>query len=126
MQTFQVLSTHHTIAEYMGIVHVPCRHLTSLCPDRCTHAFDAGQFKILSYEQFEKPGAEGDEQQTLFIARLDSNEEARMDYQFPEFASIVQNLVPGQKVKLYWEHVCMTDETRSRWPARPIRSIEIV
>jgi hypothetical protein len=124
--TFEVLSVHHTITEYVGTVHIPCRHMTSLCPDHCKHAFDAAEFKIISYEHYEKPGKYGDDKQTKFHARLDSNKDSRVDYQDPKFAAIIRELTPGQKVKLLWDHIYVSDETGSKWPERPIRSIELI
>jgi hypothetical protein len=127
MSTFEVLSVHHTLTEYVGSVHIPCRHLTSLCPDRCNHAFTSAEFKVLSYDYYEKPGKYGDERQTQFHARLDSNEESRTDYQDSKFSELIRNLVPGQKVKLCWEHIYVNDaSTGSKWPERPIRSLELV
>jgi hypothetical protein len=127
MSTFEVLSVHDTLTEYVGVVHVPCRHLTSLCPNRCNHAFDCAEFKILSYDHYEKSGKYGDDEQTAFHARLDSNEASRTDYQDPKFTSMIRKLVPGQKVKLSWEHIYVRDSTTgSKWPERPIRSIELV
>jgi hypothetical protein len=127
MTTHIVLTTNKTTAELTGIQHFPCRFQTSLCPDRCGHAHDAATFKILSYEVYEKPGREGDDKQSTFYARLDSNEKSRTDYQTPEIVAKIKELKPGQKVKLFWEHIYVTDtETGSKWPERPIRSIEVI
>jgi hypothetical protein len=47
--------------------------------------------------------------------------------QDPAQVAIAKTLKPGQKVKLYWEHIYVTDgETGSKWPERPARSIEPV
>jgi hypothetical protein len=125
MTTHVVLSLHRVTAEYIGTRHVACRFMTSLCPDRCNHSFDTAEFKVLSYESFERPGKEGDEKQTSVYARLDSNPQERTDYQTPEIAAKIKTLSPGQKVKLFYEHIYVTDgETGSKWPERPIRSIE--
>jgi hypothetical protein len=123
--TFIVLSAHHVIAQFVGIRHFPCRFMTSLCPDRCNHAYDGAEFKVLRYESFEKPGKEGDEKQSSIVARLDSNQESSTDYQTPEISAQIRTLSRGQKVKLFYEHIYVTDgETGSKYPQRPIRSIE--
>jgi hypothetical protein len=124
MSTFEVLSVHRTIAEYVGIVHMPCRFRTSDCPDRCGHAFDAAEFKILSYEEYEKKGEYGDEKRTKFHARLDATDASRTDYQDPKFTEVIKTFSPGQKVKLSWDHIYVTDSTGSKRPERPIRALE--
>jgi hypothetical protein len=125
--TFVVLSAHHVVAEYVGIHHFPCLFRTSLCPDRCNHAHDSGEFRVIKYESFEKHGNEGDEQQSKIFGRLDSHEHSRVDYQEPAIAAQIKALSPGQKVKLFYEHIYVTDrDTGSKWPERPIRTIEVI
>jgi hypothetical protein len=101
--------------------------MTSLCPDRCHHAHDSGVFKVISYDAYQRTGKDGDDEQTTIYARLDSNSESRVDYQEPEIAAKIKKLKRGQKVKLFYEHIYVTDtETGSKWPQRPIRSIEVI
>jgi hypothetical protein len=109
MTTFVVLSPHRTTAELVGTRRVAYRFMTNLCPDRCNHAFNAAEFKLLSYESFEKPGKEGDDKQTSIIARLDSNREVRTDYQDPTIVAKIKDLSPRQKVKLFYEHIDVTE-----------------
>jgi hypothetical protein len=123
MSTFEVLSSHKATGEFTGVTHIPCRNLTSLCPDRCNHAQDAAEFKILEYQQYEKPGEYGDEKADVYRVRIDQN--APREKQDPAVIEIIKSLTPGQKVKLFWEHIYVTDgETGSKWPERPLRSIE--
>jgi hypothetical protein len=123
MTTFEVLSLHKATGEFKGVAHFPCRHMTSLCPDRCTHAQDAAEFKILEYQQFEKPGKNGDDKQDIYRVRIDQN--AANERQDPAVIEIIKSLTPGQKVELYWEHIYVTDtETGSKYPERPVRSVE--
>jgi hypothetical protein len=121
MSTFQVLATHKTIAEFTGIQHFPCRHMTSLCPDRCTHAHDAAVFNIVEYESYEKPGQYGDEKQSVYRVRLDNN--GTTDKQDPALIAVIKDLAPGQRVRLSWEHIYVSDNG-SKYPERPLRSIE--
>jgi hypothetical protein len=120
-RTFEVLSTHRVIAEFLGIQHIPCRHLTSLCPDRCNHGQDCASFKVISYEKYEALGRWASEEQEVFYARVDQKVPA--EAQDPAIIEIIKSLTPGQKVKLYWEHIYVTDQG-SKWPERPIRSLE--
>jgi hypothetical protein len=125
MATFVVLATHTVIAEFIGITHFPCRHLTSLCPDRCNHAHDAAEFKIIEYLAYDKFDKYGDDKKDIFRVRVD--QKVSSDKQDPAIIEIIKSLAPGQKVKLFWEHIYVTDpETRSKWPERPVRSIAII
>jgi hypothetical protein len=120
---YAVLTTNEVIAEFTGIKHFPCRHITSLCPDRCNHAQDAAEFKILEWQEYNKPGQYGDDKKDVFRARIDQN--APSEKQDPAVVEIIKTLTPGEKVKIFWEHIYVTDpETNSKWPERPIRSIE--
>jgi hypothetical protein len=120
-RTFEVLSTHLIIAEFLGIKHFPCRHLTSLCPDRCNHAQDVATFKVISYLKYEALGRWATEQEDVFHARID--QKVPVEAQDPQIIDTIKTLTPGQKVKLYWEQIYVTEEG-SKWPERPIRSLE--
>jgi hypothetical protein len=125
--TFEVLTTNKATAEFIGTQRVPCRVMTSLCPDRCHHAHDSAQFKILEYEQYEKPGKYGDDkQETLRVSLSEDPEGAQSDKQDPAIIAKIKALSPGQKVRVFWEHIYVTDETNSKYPQRPVRSIEVI
>jgi hypothetical protein len=125
MTTSQVLSAHRAIAEFAGVQHFPCRFKTSICPDQCTHARDAATFKIETYEAYEKKGEYGDAQQTVFRARIDQRE-AR-EGQDPEIVAKIQTLSPGQKVRIAWEHLYVTETaTGSKWPERHIVALDVL
>jgi hypothetical protein len=99
--------------------------MTSLCPDRCHHAHDAATFKILNYETYDKPGKYGDDKQdTVRVSLSEDPEGPQSDKQDPQIIAKIKSLSPGQKVKMFWEHIYVTDETNSKWPERPIRSVE--
>lgn len=121
MSTFEVLATHQAIAEFVGTQHFPCRHMTSLCPDKCTHAHDAAVFNIVEYEIYEKPGKYGDEKQSIYRVRLDNN--GPTDKQEPELLAAIKELIPGQRVRLRWDHIYVT-QNGSKFPERPLRSVE--
>jgi hypothetical protein len=123
MTNYDVLATNKVIAEFTGVKHFPCRHKTSLCPDQCNHGQDAAEFKILEWQEYEKLGKYGDDKKDVFRARIDQN--GPNDKQDPAIVETIKTLTPGQKVKIFWEHIYVTDpETNSKWPERPIRSIE--
>jgi hypothetical protein len=123
MKIFEVLALHRAIAEFAGIQHFPCRHMTSLCPGKCNHAHDSAVFRIVEYELHEKPGRHGNEKQSVYHVRLDQKVEA--EQQDPAVLAIIQGLTPGQKVRIHWEHIYVTKDG-SKWPERPLRTIEKV
>ncbi|KAA6330966.1 MAG: hypothetical protein EZS28_053438, partial [Streblomastix strix] len=102
-RTFDVLSKHTAIATYGGIEHIPCRHMTSLCPDKCNHARDVGKFNIEKYEFYEKKGEYGDEQQKVY--HFNTNPNAEQDKQDPALIQKVKDLPAGAKVRITWEHI---------------------
>jgi hypothetical protein len=125
MTTEAVLTTNKVIAEFTGVTHFPCRLMTALCPNECNHAQDAAEFKILEWEVYEKPGKYGDDKKPVFRVRVD--QKGNNDKQDPAVIETIKSLTPGQKVKLFWEHVYVTEtSTGSKWPARFVRSIEVV
>jgi hypothetical protein len=124
MTTYEVLATHKALAEYTGVVHYPCRHMTSLCPNQCNHGQDAAQFKILEYLEYAKTGQYGDDKQDVYRVRIDQKNP--QEQQDPAIVATINSLTPGQKVKLFWEHIYVTDgATNSKYPQRPIRSVEL-
>ncbi|KAH7824557.1 putative Tvp14 [Monocercomonoides exilis] len=120
-RTFDVLSVHRVKATFQGIKHQPCRFMTSLCPDRCGHATDIGLFKVDEYEHYEKLGEYGDEEQTMIYVSLKAD--ADEDKQDPAIIAQIRTLTPGQKVKLLYEHIYVT-QGGSKFPERPVRMIE--
>ena len=59
-ERIEILSHHDAICEFTGIKHIPCRFMTSLCPDRCDHASDVAIFKVLEYKNYEQKGEYGE------------------------------------------------------------------
>lgn len=113
-----LLAVHEAICEYTGLMHFPCMHLTSLCPDRCGHAHDACVFKVLEYTKYEKPGQYGDEkQENIYI------DTKKVPYsQKPEILEILKTLEVGKKYRVVYHHLYVNDGHCAR-PERP--AIEI-
>lgn len=53
----QLLARFETISQFDKVIFRPCMHRTALCPDRCGHAKNWAEFKVVSYLAYEKPGA---------------------------------------------------------------------
>ena len=110
----EVLSSHRTKAVYEGVRHLPCRHRTSLCPDRCGHARDVAVFRITEYVAYEKPGQYGDAKATEFLLPLSQGEEVSA-----EILAVAQGLSKGDAVRLEWLHEYVTKDG-SKYPRRRV------
>lgn len=105
----EVLSTHRTKAVYEGVRHLPCRHRTSLCPDRCGHARDVGVFRITEYVAYDKPGQYGDGKATEFLLPLVEGGEVSAD-----ILAAAKALAKGDAVRLDWLHEYVTKDGSSQ------------
>ena len=123
MSVFELLALHRTIATFVEIRHQPCMFRTSLCPDHCGHAKDVAVFHIEEYLEFDKSGQYGDEKQENFYVSLKENDHDGS--QPPEVIELCKQLKPGQKVKLGWDHIYVTDE-HGKHPERPVRVLEAI
>ena len=121
-RTYDVLCVNEVTATFKGIEHIPCRFMTSLCPDRCGHATDVATFEINEYLKYEKPGQYGDDKQTQLM--WDLKPASAYNRLHPEYLEIVKNLQPGQKVKVNWTHFYVTDENGSKSPERTVTFFE--
>lgn len=110
----EVLSSHRTKAVYEGVRHLPCRHRTSLCPDRCGHARDVAVFRVTEYVAYEKPGQYGDAKATEFLLPLSQGEEVSA-----EILAVAQGLSKGDSVRLEWLHEYVTKDG-SKYPRRRV------
>jgi hypothetical protein len=117
----ELLSSHSTVAKFIGIKDHECLGKTSLCPDRCGHSGKLATFEIIEYLDYQKPGEYGDPKQTSFqILIRDNQGNAKIP---AEILSIIESLKPNTKVKLSWNHDYVTKDNSSS-PERPITKIE--
>lgn len=121
-QTSELLSRHDVVAEFAGTREHVCLGRTALCPDRCGDSGTLAVFRVLRYESYEKPGEYGDPQTGEFVFMLKST--AGTSDVSDEIARAVGRLSPGNKVRLVWEHVYVTDENGSQFPERPVVRLE--
>ena len=120
-RTAELLSRHDADAVFAGTREHVCRGLTALCPDRCGSSGTLAVFRVEKYNAYEKPGQYGDPQADEFAFMLLSTTGAS---DVPaEIAERVRALAPGDKVRLVWEHVYVTDENGSRFPERVVREL---
>lgn len=120
-ERIEILSHHDAICEFTGIKHIPCRFMTSLCPDRCDHASDVAIFKVLEYKNYEQKGEYGEEKQENIYCEV----KKPVYHQDPAIAEKAKSLTPGQKVEVVYDQLYVHDDTGAR-PERPIISITVL
>lgn len=119
----KLLSSHSTLAEYTGTKFQACRHRTSLCPNKCTHAGKVANFKIIKYIDYKKPGKYGDGKGTSFRTMV---EDQLGNAKIPAATLIIINsLKKGDTVRLSWNHDYVT-RNRSSFPVRTITKLSKV
>ena len=117
----ELLSSHATVAKFIGIKDHRCMGRTSLCPDRCGDSGKLATFEIIEYLDYQKPGEYGDPKQTTFHVLIRDNQGSA---KIPdEILFIIDSLKPDAKVKLAWRHDYVTKDQAS-FPERPITKIE--
>ena len=119
--TRELLSSHSTRARFVGVRAVPCRHRTSLCPDRCGHGGDVAEFAVIEYLDHTKPGEYGDARQAAFHVRPADAA--------PHVAAALRAMAPGTHVRLDWVHDYVTRTHAgggvSKSPERHITLLEV-
>lgn len=114
-----VLSAHQTDAVYEGTRHLPCRHRTSLCPDKCGHAKDVAVFRITAYRSYTRANPSyGDPQAAEFLMPLNVGEEVSAGQ-----VEIVRGLKAGESVKLDWQHEYVRADGAS-YPRRRVTRLD--
>lgn len=117
--TFDLLSHHDTICEFLGIEHFPCRCMTADCPDHCDHASDVAVFKVLEYKEYKLCDKYGDEKQDTIMCEI----KKKVFNQDPAIAEECKKLKKGQKVEVVYDHLYVHDHWGSS-PERPVISIK--
>lgn len=121
---YDVLSHHDTNATFAGTREHVCMGRSMLCPDRCGHSGTLAVFKIESYNTYEKPSKYGDPKTDEFVVMLKST---TGESDVPkDIVQQISALSAGDKVRLVWEHIYVTDENGSQFPERIIRSVKKV
>ena len=118
----ELLSSHSTVAKFIGIKDHRCMGRTSLCPDQCGHSGKLATFEITEYLAYEKPGEYGDpKQETFQILIKDNQGNAKIPV---DILTTIESLKPNTKVNLSWNHDYVTKDNAS-FPERNLTQIEI-
>lgn len=119
-----MLATNTVVAKYVQTVDMPCRFMTTLCPDKCDHATRLAQFEVVKNENYEHPGKYGDEKlEPGAIASVDVKKDILG--QAPEIAQKIESLKPGDMVRLTITHYYV-QQGQGQFPVRPAVSLEPV
>ncbi|MDO4527831.1 MAG: hypothetical protein Q4C03_03495 [bacterium] len=103
------LSIHKTRATFMGIETVKCRHLTTLCPDRCEHGGKIAYFRIDAYEDYQKLSDYGDPKQETFVVQIKDGQGKTPKTTSDALVLVVDDLKQGDIVNLEWIHTYVDD-----------------
>lgn len=119
-ESYELLSRHDTAAVFSGTREHKCMGRSMLCPDQCGHSGTLAVFRIEKYNAYEKPGKYGDPQTAEFMIMLNSTTgETEVP---PAIAEKIRSLQPGEKVRLVWEHIYVTNDS-GQFPRRVIREL---
>ena len=117
----ELLSSHDTVARFVGLKEHKCMGRTALCPDRCGESGKLATFEIVKYMAYEKPGEYGDPQQKQFMVLIEDN------MKNPKVPAAIRDAIvalkPGDLVDLKWNHDYVTQDG-SKFPERVIRLLE--
>ncbi len=117
-----LLAKNTVIAQYIGTQHIPCRHLTALCPDRCDHATDIAEFIVVKNLDYQKDGEYGQEKADAgSIVRVDIKK--TIEGQDPSVAKQIKALKPNQEVEVTITHFYVNSKG-NRYPIYPATSFK--
>lgn len=116
----KMLSSHSTIAEFVGLKEHRCMGMTAECPDNCGHSGSLAVFEIISYLDYQKPGKYGDPKAEKFqLLVVDNHGNAKID---KEILKKITELKEGDTVTLKWRHDYVT-RNRASFPVRTITEL---
>lgn len=119
----ETLSTHETVAEFLGTSYHRCLGMTSLCPDECGDSGTMASFRICKYMKYEKLGDYGDPRSEQFNFLIEDNmKNLKVN---ATTRDTVAALKKGDAVLLSWKHNYVT-VNGSSGPERPIVKLKLL
>ncbi len=118
------LACNTVTAVYEDTIELPCRHLTSECPERCGHAQRIARFRVVENLGYSRSGEYGDdklEPGVSFAVDMKNDVEGQQS----GVQQLVRELRPGDAVRLTIRHYYVTGQ-RAHYPVRPVTAIERV
>ncbi len=108
--------TYTSTASFLAKRHLPCRHMTSECPNNCGHAKDVFAFRLDHLNVHENK----DSPSLQWCTPVEQGSEHMVpSCDLEKFSSVANLLIPGDKVKLDWNHDYVTAGGCS-CPQRPV------
>ena len=117
-----VLAANTVVAEYIGTQHIPCRFMTVDCPDRCDHASDVAQFRVISNEKYVCNSEYGDEKEGPGSVMLVEARKAVPGQDDAAVHKLLGELKPGDKVRMTVTHYYV-EHNGVQEPVRPVTEI---
>ena len=120
-----LLAENTVVAQYMGLLDIPCRHMTADCPDKCDHATKVARFRVLKNENYRLVGKYGDDKmEPASMLMVDVKKPTPGQDDAAVFEAI-DSLKLGDKVRLTQKHY-YGDFGHEVAPFRPVTQIEKV
>ena len=117
----EVMFSYVSTATFMGARHQPCRHMTSLCPDRCGHATNVYSFQLDSLAVTKN---EASSHARWVTPETEGGTHMTGESDLKQYLDLAKSLSPGTKVNLEWSHDYVTVGGCSG-PDRPITKLAL-
>lgn len=117
-----LLASNTVVAVYVGTQERPCMFRTALCPNRCGHAAKVASFRVITNEDYKKPGKYGDDKADPgSIVMVDMLQD--VPGQSEDVQKLISTLSAGDKVRMTQDHY-YGDFGKVVEPFRPVTKIE--
>jgi hypothetical protein len=119
----KLLASNTVVAQYMGLMELPCRGMTADCPDKCGHGTKVARFRVVRNEAYSKSGKYGDdkiEPASILMVDVKNPTPGQDDAALGAFVS---TLTQGDKVRLTQAHYYGLVGS-AMTPFRPVTKVE--
>ena len=118
----ETLFSYRSRATFLGSRHQPCRHMTSACPDRCSHASVVYRFKLDSLTVAKNEAAKNAKWVTPVAAGMAEHLVGESNLGAAGVLDAARSLSEGDRVMLDWNHDYVTRAGCSA-PERPVAKL---
>lgn len=115
-------ASNTVVAVYVGTKERPCMFRTALCPNRCGHAAKVATFRVVTNEDYKKPGKYGDDKaEAGSVIMVDMLRD--VPGQNEDVQKLISTLSAGDQVRMTQDHY-YGDFGQVMEPFRPVTKIE--
>ena len=115
----ELIYGYEATATFKGMHNQPCRHMTSLCPDRCGHGGNVYTFRLDTLLSLIDPNSK----HAKFCTPLEEGQEHCVgEDDLGVHLEQARGLTEGDTVQIAWDHDYVTKGGMSG-PERPVRSL---